>query len=117
MSTFQLADRKNSTIECSGMATFGPNQFCTWKTPEGLTSICKVTNPSSNTLYFVITGAPDTARNTDGGPLNGLYSIPPNSPTTCVQAIGDFLNHQILIANTTNTVIPADCHFVTFASC
>ena len=102
-------DSQNPVIRVQGHATFGPYLFCTWYTKNGSNSLLNIINPSSNTLYISISGAPNTIHTTTGVPLNGAHSIPPNDPTKNVQALGDFLGTKVTIANTTNPRIPAEC--------
>jgi hypothetical protein len=90
----------NPSIQYSGTAAFGKNQYCVWTTKDGSISQLTIQNPNKdNTLTFVISGAPSTMTTTTGAPLNSQFSIPPNSPTTNVTAVGNFLGTLVTIFN------------------
>jgi hypothetical protein len=111
-SSFFLAAENNVTIDGSGQEQFGKSNFCKWLTSDGSTSIITVTNAGvANTLTLVISGAPATIIATDGSPLNGQHTIPPNSPSTNVTAIGNFLGQQVIVFNM--SALDTPCSVVT----
>lgn len=107
---FIQLDSDNPVIHRQGEAEFGPTHYCTWETVNGQSSLCTIVNPSRNTLYFVVSGAPTNIVTTDGKPFNGRHEIPPNNPTSNVQALGEFRGVTVTITNVTNPAIDAICH-------
>jgi hypothetical protein len=105
-----FAATANPKIQKAGKAEFPSPQFCTWVSANGPTSTCRITNTGRNTLTVVVSGAPEKITTTDGKPFNGQWQIPPNSPTTNVTAIGDFLGTTVTIFNMSNP--STDCKVV-----
>lgn len=97
-----FAAGSNPVIDKAGTAQFGAPFFCTWKTANGQPSTVTITNPGPNTLTVSVSGAPDGIKGSNGKPLNGVWSIPPNCPTCQVNAAGDFQGQTVTIFNTSN---------------
>jgi len=101
-----LTETKNPVINQQGSASITSGQFATWNTANGSASTLTITNSSrANTLTFTIAGAPAGVNCYDNGatkPMNGLFTIPPNSPSYQVIGVGDFSGVQVTISNVTN---------------
>jgi|GEM_PF-494116 len=98
--TRHISDNDNPVIDGTGVVTFPADHYCTWKTNNGSTCICNITNSSmSNTLTVIVSGAPNTMMTTTGVAFNGRHSLPPNTPTASVTAFGDFQGRQVSIVN------------------
>lgn len=98
---------QNPTIDEQGSASILSGQFCTWNTASGSTSTLTISNASrANTLTFTIAGAPSSVQcylnNQVQTSANGLFNIPPNSPSFNLVVTGDFLGAQVTISNITN---------------
>ncbi len=99
----EIAASVNPTINQAGQAQFPASAFCTWTTNNGSQSTVVVTNPGNqNTLTVIISGAPSTILTATGQPLNGEWTIPPNSPTSNVTAFGNFLGTIVTLFNLSN---------------
>lgn len=104
----------NPTINQNGTATITPSQNCTITTSNGASSTINTVNTSnSNNLMVVISGVPaatGVAVFVNGQPspyLNGLFTIPANSPGFAVVIFGNLLGAVITIQNNTSTAVPA----------
>ncbi len=97
---------QNPTINQSGSAAINSGQFATWNTASGSASTLTVSNSSrANTLTFTMAGVPAGVLCFENGaakPANGLFTIPPNSPSFIVVCTGDFLGAKVTITNITN---------------
>jgi len=97
---------QNPVINQQGSAAIDSGQFATWNTANGSQSTLTITNSSrANTLTFTIAGAPAGVTCYDNGatkPANGLFNIPPNSPSYSVVCNGDFAGSQVTVSNITN---------------
>lgn len=102
----------NPTINQNGTATIAPSQNCTITTSSGVSSTINIVNTSnSNSLMVVISGVPAGASVfVNGQPssyLNGLFTLPANSPTFAIVIYGNLGGAVITIQNNTNPSIPA----------
>ncbi|CAM1350930.1 MULTISPECIES: hypothetical protein [Tenacibaculum] len=97
---------QNPVINQQGSAAIDSGQFATWNTANGSQSTLTITNSSrANTLTFTIAGAPAGVNCYDNGatkPANGLFNIPPNSPSYSVVCNGNFAGAQVTVSNITN---------------
>ena len=101
------ASGQNPTIDKQGNVTILSPNYCTWKTANGSGSTLTIVNTSSaNTLTIAIQGAPMGLLVSLNGvaqtSLNGFFTLPPNTPTFSLQAVGDFLGQTVTITNSTN---------------
>lgn len=113
-----IATDGNPCIRLTGSASVAQNQFCTWTTPNGATATIVVTNGSTtNELQVVISGAPPEVVATDGTPLNGQHSIPPNQPTANITGIANFKGQQVIVFNMSALPAPANIVAVGAGSC
>ncbi|MEM9023503.1 MAG: hypothetical protein AAGB22_07160, partial [Bacteroidota bacterium] len=105
-------------IEKAGQADVKAGKYCTWETASGSTSTVTITNSDAgNTLTISITGAPSSGItvSVDGesyDSLNGVFEIPPNTPSYSIIGTGDFLGQTVTITNITNEDKPAVAHVV-----
>lgn len=113
MATEFLKDSDNPVIQKQGAAQFEPGHYCTWITANGQNSLCGITNPSSNTLVIIVSGAPNTIYTTDGKLFNGQHHILPNRPTDNVTALGDFQGVTVTITNISNPTAECDMKVTT----
>ncbi|WP_342332892.1 hypothetical protein [Pedobacter sp. FW305-3-2-15-E-R2A2] len=102
----------NPTINQNGTATITPSQNCTITTSNGAsTTINTVNTSTSNNLMVVISGIPTGASvfvNGQPSPyLNGLFTVPANSPGFAIVAFGNMGGAVITIQNNTSSAVPA----------
>ncbi|MFD2287272.1 hypothetical protein GJU39_13715 [Pedobacter petrophilus] len=102
----------NPTINQNGTATITPSQNCTITTSSGVASTINTVNTStSNNLMVVISGVPTGASVfVNGQPstyLNGLFTVPANSPSFAIVVYGTLMGAVITIQNNTSSAVPA----------
>ncbi len=107
---------KNPVINETGNANVPPTGTATWNTVSGSVSNMTITNVSrENTLNIIISGIPDGVSgfiNNQPGTLNGLHSIPPNTPTYSIVGNGDYKGAKVTVQNNTNEQNPATGNIV-----
>lgn len=102
----------NPSINQNGTATILPGQNCTITTSTGVASTINTVNTSSsNILMLVISGVPSGASVfVNGQPstyLNGLFTVPANSPSFAIVVYGTLNGAIITIQNNTSSSVPA----------
>lgn len=104
----------NPTINQNGTATITASQNCTITTSNGVSSTINVVNTSnSNNLMVVISGVPSApgvsvfVNNQPSPYLNGLFTVPANSPSFAIVIFGNLMGAVITIQNNTSSAVPA----------
>ena len=98
----------NPTINVSGTAEIAAGQNCAWTTNSDGNATMSITNTSrSNQCKLSISGAPSDATVTVNGgsseAMNGIFTIPSNSPNYSIDCFGDYGGSIITITNITNS--------------
>ena len=97
----------NPTINISGTAEIAAGQNCAWTTNSDGNATMSVTNISrENQCKLSISGAPSDATVTVSGSseaMNGIFTIPSNSPNYSIDCFGDYGGSIITITNITNS--------------
>jgi hypothetical protein len=99
---------QNPTINQSGSASIQSGQFCTWTTANGSNSTLSIANSSrANNLIVAIQGAPATGlivqvNGVAQSTVDGIWTLPPNSPAMVIMATGNFTGSTVTITNITN---------------
>ena len=116
MSTTTATTKKNPVINKTGSADILPTYTATWNTANGSNSNMTITNKSrQNTLSIIISGVPAGVNGFINGKeaeLNGLHTIPPNTPTYTIVGNGDFLGVKVTVQNNTNPQNTATAYLV-----
>lgn len=115
-----MANPQNPVITGAGSVTLTPGNYCTWLTAggTGVNSTVNITNQSlANNCVLAITGAPSTGifatlNGVMQTSLDGIFTLPPNSPNFQLSGFGPFGGSQVTITNITNPTIPATAFIV-----
>jgi hypothetical protein len=100
---------QNPVINQSGTASIVSGQHCTWMTANGRNSTISIANSSrANNLMIAISGAPGSGIIVEvngqmQSALNNIFTLPPNSPTYTITAMGNFVGATVTITNITNS--------------
>jgi hypothetical protein len=98
----------NPVVKQNGIASIRSGQNCTWNTANGQISTISIVNSSkANVLSIVVAGAPISGITVQVNgkvqqTLNGIFTLPPNSPSYTVVATGNFGGAALMISNITN---------------
>lgn len=98
----------NPLIDVSGATQVSAGQNCRWTTKSDGNATMTIINISKiNQCRLSISGAPSSATVIlNGGalvPMNGIFSIPSNTPNYSIVCFGDFGGAIITITNITNS--------------
>jgi len=99
---------QNPVINQSGSASITSGQYCTWNTANGSASTLNIANSSrANNLIVAVQGAPASGLivQVNGAmqpTVDGIWTLPPNSPSMVIIATGNYGGSTVTITNITN---------------